>query len=683
MMVTAIFVVVVFVADVFGANPQKSFWSNYERMEGFVALIHLFGYFLVAGSVLRTEKLWTRFFHTVIFTNVIMVFYSLLQLGGAIQINQSVTRLDGTFGNSAYLAVYMLFGIAFTAFLLVRHRGSSFVKWVYGIIIFFQGLILYYTQTRGVIIGLAVGIVFSTSLILLFNKKNRRVRNIAFGILAVLVLMVSSLAVFRDSSFVKESEVLNRIASLSLTQALNNPRFMVWGMAIDGFKERPILGWGQENFNFVFNKYYDPKMYGQEQWFDRAHNIFFDWLIAGGILGLLGYLSLFFAAFATIWKNDALDSPAGETWFARFKNGLKSYFRGERGQKALEASILSGLLVAYFINNIFVFDNLFSYILFFSLLAYLHHLHSVGREPEKKNRKALEKELPFTVIGVPVAILFVAAVYFVNLRPIYANQALIEGIRPHGNTFTEENLKAFQEAVSYGALGKSEAREQVLQSAMQVKDAPVEQGLKDKMFALAKEQILLQIQDAPGDARYEMFAGILFSRYGMNVESIAHFEQAHKFSPKKQTIGFDLILGYLNTNRIDEAYNLAKEAYDSAPEFQEAAKFYAITAMYKGDEQLANDLLVKTFGSELYYDETLINVYAQLKRFDKVVTVLQNKLSGGADDPQLRLRLAAAYLEVGKKNESLAEIQGIIDAHPDFKAQGEFYMNQIKAGKKP
>jgi tetratricopeptide (TPR) repeat protein len=534
-------------------------------------------------------------------------------------------------------------------------------------------------------LGLVAGVAVSSALIFLFAKKNRRLRNIALGFVGALVLIISSLLAFQDSSFVKGSEALNRFASIP-RDALRNPRFMVWGMAIDGFKERPILGWGQDNFNLVFNKYYDPKMHGQEQWFDRAHNIFFDWLIAGGILGLLGYLSLFLAAFALIWKNEG-NSAVGETRFARFKNDIKSYFSGEKAKKAVEASILSGLLVAYFINNVFVFDNLFSYILFFSLLAYLHRIHAGGGvalsgQNEKRTRKMLEEEIPFVVIGVPISVLLIAVIYFVNMRPIYANQALIEGIRPHGNSFTKENLDSFREAIGYETFGSAEAREQLLQSAMQVKDAPVDEKLKQETFDFAKEQILLQIKEAPGDARYNMFAGILLFRYGQNSEAMAHFEEAHKNSLKKQTLDFNLILAYLKMGKIDEAHTLAKEAYESEPSFQEAAKYYAITSMHKGDEQFANDLLAKVYGSELYYDETLINVYAQLKKFDKVIAVLQKKLNGG-DDPQLHLRIAAVYFEMGKKTESLAEIQGIINAHPDFKQQGEYYMNQIRAGKKP
>lgn len=690
MVALASFVAIVFVADIFGANPYRSFWSNYERMEGFVGLIHLFGYFLAAGSVLSTEKLWTRFFHTVIFTSVIMVFYGLLQLGGTVEINQSVSRLDGTFGNAAYLAVYMLFSIFFTALLFVRHKGSASVRWAYGVIMFLQALILYHTATRGVIIGLGAGIAVSAVLVLLFAKKHRRVRMAAFGAVGALILIVSSLAIFRDAPFIKKNETLNRVASLSLSEALKNPRFMVWGMAIDGFKERPILGWGQENFNLVFNKYYDPKMHGQEQWFDRAHNIFFDWLIAGGILGLLGYLFLFIAAFFLVWREKDAKQDANASWFVRCKNSLKNYFAGESADHVLEASLFSGLLVAYFINNIFVFDNLFSYIFFFSLLAYLHYRHTESKNTSNtpkqaaaKTRPAPSQKLPFGPLSITASLVLVAVMYFVNLKPLFANQALIDGISPHGNTFTKENIQAFKTALGYASFGNGELREQILQSALRVKDSSVDPALRQEMFDLAKSEMLLQTKDAPEDARYEVFTGMLFFQYGQNDEALAHYTRAHELSPKKQTIDFNLILSYINARRIDEAYNLAKEAYELEPAFQEAAKFYAIAALYKGDEQFANDLLAKTYGTELYYDEMLVNVYAQLQKFDKITEVLQKRLTEGGDDPQTRLRLAAAYLEMGKKMESLSEIQKIIDAHPDFKAQGEYYMNEIRAGRKP
>ena len=74
-------------------------------------------------------------------------------------------------------------------------------------------------------------------------------------------------------------------------------------MAIKGFKEKPILGWGQEGFNYVFNKYYDPALYPYEPWYDRAHNAFLDWLMAGGLPAFLLYLALFVTAIVALWRS--------------------------------------------------------------------------------------------------------------------------------------------------------------------------------------------------------------------------------------------------------------------------------------------------------------------------------------------------------------------------------------------
>src|SRR3989344_3229408 len=48
-------------ATAWGANPYRSFWSNFERMEGLISYLHLFAYFLVLISILRRAKTWKIF----------------------------------------------------------------------------------------------------------------------------------------------------------------------------------------------------------------------------------------------------------------------------------------------------------------------------------------------------------------------------------------------------------------------------------------------------------------------------------------------------------------------------------------------------------------------------------------------------------------------------------------------
>ena len=51
-----VFTLIIGVATIMSENPYKSFWSNFERMDGYITILHMFAYFTVLGSMLRTEK---------------------------------------------------------------------------------------------------------------------------------------------------------------------------------------------------------------------------------------------------------------------------------------------------------------------------------------------------------------------------------------------------------------------------------------------------------------------------------------------------------------------------------------------------------------------------------------------------------------------------------------------------
>src|SRR3989344_5044315 len=110
------FLGIITLSDIFGVSHGKSIWSNFERMEGLLTHIHLFLFFLVAGAMISTQKLWNRFFHTNIGVSFFLVFYSLLQLAGELSISQGGARVDGTLVNATYLAIYLLFTILFSIF---------------------------------------------------------------------------------------------------------------------------------------------------------------------------------------------------------------------------------------------------------------------------------------------------------------------------------------------------------------------------------------------------------------------------------------------------------------------------------------------------------------------------------------------------------------------------------------
>ena len=113
------FVVWMFIADAFAPNATKAFWSNFERMEGWVLLIHLLGFFFAAGAVLRVQKKWRAWFITSLGVSIVICIHAFLQLGGSSAIHQGSTRVDASMGNSAYLAFYLLFNVFIALCLLL------------------------------------------------------------------------------------------------------------------------------------------------------------------------------------------------------------------------------------------------------------------------------------------------------------------------------------------------------------------------------------------------------------------------------------------------------------------------------------------------------------------------------------------------------------------------------------
>ena len=145
-------------ATIFGESPLRSFWSNFERMEGYVTLLHLFAYFLVLGSFLKTEQAWKRLFATTVGVSAFIGLYVIGETASLFGTYHVGARLGATFGNPTYLAVYMLFHIFLALWLLYRARQEKIMRLVYAGALLLQFFALYHTATRGTILGVIGGL---------------------------------------------------------------------------------------------------------------------------------------------------------------------------------------------------------------------------------------------------------------------------------------------------------------------------------------------------------------------------------------------------------------------------------------------------------------------------------------------------------------------------------------------
>lgn len=650
----AIFVFVVALSSIFGENFYRSFWSNYERMEGLITHLHFLAYFLVLSGMMKTEKIWTRLFNTTLFASVTMSFYALIQLYGNFQIHQG-DRIDATLGNASYLAIYMVFHI-FLA-LMLFYREKDYKKWIYLLIIILESFILYRTATRGAIIGLIGGLLISW-IIIAITSANKKSRFNHLYLLIGLAVIVGGFMLVKNTSFVKNSPVLNRFATISLKETTTESRLTIWKMSWLGFKEKPLLGWGQENFNLVFNKYYEPILYKQEPWFDRAHNVFFDRLTTNGIFGLLSYAGLFGVALYYLWAR-------------RKKTDLS----------AEDSAVLGGVFLAYFFNNLFVFDNLSSLILFTTILAYVNfRSKGIGATAQGGIIKADYSKASYAVI-IGAAAIFV--VYSANIPGLLASKNIINAFKAYSAGNANSAFEFFQKAISYNSFGSMEAREHLSSFAMQVYSNPnVDQSLRDKIIAYTIGEMKKQNEQYPNDIREMIFLAVVYNKAQKYDEAIILLSKAIELSPKKQQIYFELGTSYLNKGDFEKGMEILKKSFDLDQSFIDARKIYAVSAIFAGKESLAEELM-KDYGGVVQDDERFLKAYAKSNNVAKVVEILKIFIEKNPTDIQYRLNLAAVYLQNKQRGKSVEQLEKAIEANPAFKKQGEEYISKIKAGLNP
>ncbi len=650
-----LFTGIVFLADVFGVSSYKSLWSNYERMEGFVLIAHLVMYYFVVSSVLNTKDLWNKYINLTLVSSVIMSVYAMLQLAGKYTINQGGVRVDGTFGNAAYLAIYLVFTIFLSLYMILDSTLPKWQRWAYGVVVLLETAILYYTATRGAILGLIGGLFVTALLVMWKERENKIVRNSFIGVLGAIAVVVACFFSFRNADFVKNNMVLSRFSTLSFSEFKTQGRYFVWPMALKGFAEKPVLGWGQENFNYVFNKYYNPQMFGQEEWFDRTHNIFLDWLIAGGVLGFGSYVLIYIALLYYIWRKGS-----------SLKNS--------------EKSILTGLVVAYIFHNMFVFDNLVSYIMFFTVLGYVHFQNDKTVKTEGGFYTSLFGAETINYVVLPVVVVVtIGVVYFVNVPALLANQTLIQAMSTQKVGGIDKNLSYFKDAFAYDSFGNSEVLEQLVTNASGVigSQSGVTDTQKQAFYDLTRTKIEEKIKQTPNDARYLVFAGSFYNRVGQYDEAIKYLEQAIKLSPNKQTILFEIGSSYLGKKDLQNVAKYFKQAYDYKPESRESMILYAISAIYTQNDAVLKELSKKLDTEVIIYDNRFLSTYVAIGDYNSALNIINVRLQKDPKNKDTRLQLASIYATMGQKQNAINVLRSIIADDPTFKDQGEYYIKGL------
>ena len=401
----SIYMLIALVASFTGVSSNVSIWSTYERMQGLFDLLHWFAYFIMIGSVFTNSSQWKIFLSVNLLVSALVCFIGLSQYLGFHGLISNFAednpseRIQSSLGNAAYVGAYCVANIFIAAALISKSVSTFFSntsinskdhiskrnKSKSGTIFKFKNtklefifisfwtvcltaniVTLLLSGTRGAWLGFGVAFLFTTVLYAVVGKIKYLKRTcMAFTIFFILFLVI--FISFRDTDFGKDigdsNVIAGRLIEFNFNDSSVMSRWHTWRAGIKASMDRPILGWGTDNFVIAWGRYFDASDTVKEK-FDQAHNKLIEELTTKGLIGLIAYSSIWVVLAYSIVKN--------------YKNskstGTQSYLL-----------LISAALVGYFTQNLFLFDTSVTYSQFIVLIALISSMNQNFWSNSKEN----------------------------------------------------------------------------------------------------------------------------------------------------------------------------------------------------------------------------------------------------------------------------------------------------------
>lgn len=578
------------------------------------------------------------------------------------------------------------FGILFTFFHILaysqffkifREKLFSLVHAVfYMTIILFSLYLISKTETRGTVAGLALGIFFGLMLILVKKSFPKKIKIAALGLILVGIFSISSIFIFSESSFIKKNKLLSRISGISLQEDISTrTRVLTWGAAFRGFLEKPIFGWGAENFYRPFDRHFPPAIYRSLHavvWFDRPHNILLQYLSEGGILALGFYL----------WF-------LGAVLFSILKIPDKKI-----------SLLFSVFLAAYVGQNLFVFDSINSSFLFFGFLGFLllpsepkeNALPSLLSQNVIRN-SAIKKYSAQIIFVWLIAVL--AVIWHANMVPLLTNKNFIgQYLLFSSNAKKIESAQAILRILDESPyLGRAEITSLFLEkfgNFVKSKDLP---DIETKQILPRAEEHLVRVLNLrPNEVRLKIFAMNFYkniSRFGVAEymdKILALREDALALSPTRAQIYNVTGTAYMTK----KMYNLGvvdlENAVKLAPRVYEI--HYNLFIAYLNNKNLADARkevleMVKLRQGDAENFKKIVNLYLDFGYASEAKALALGGIKLFPKDGGLILLLAESQKRLGEAASAKEAAQKAVELDLSLKDRAEALLQELKKPASP
>tara|TARA_Y100000590_G_C15747185_1_gene1022581 strand:+ start:263 stop:2389 length:2127 start_codon:yes stop_codon:yes gene_type:complete len=365
------------IASILGVGPTRSFWSNYERMQGMIDLAHWFAFVVICVSVFRDISSIRTLLKVNVLVSVLVALLGIAQKYGvgipgfSYLGMDGLLRVDSTLGNPTFMGAYMMVSILIAAGVaaqalrnlpplaewtkdnLGNNRTRNIIiaplPWIFVIGINFWVMMM--SGARGALFGLAAGLILCL-IVYLIKANNRHLRLFA-AISLSCMLAISLLFVFgKNTSFIDRMAQSNRMVAMLSIIGSDEDSYSIRRELIDiglqSFVQRPITGWGPENFYVAYDKNVTADAFSQmAATVDQPHNKVIEELATKGIVGFLPY--------AAIWVLIGLSY-------------IRYLWRNSNPHWDLVV-FLAGASAGYFVQNLFLFDTASTSLQFYLLLC--------------------------------------------------------------------------------------------------------------------------------------------------------------------------------------------------------------------------------------------------------------------------------------------------------------------------
>lgn len=598
-----------------GVDFSRSFWSKFERMTGLLMWFHLVAFYFVLSSCFKEEDWRKIFLVSVGVATLVSVFNGLDVLA---KINfPFVARRGSTLGNSSFLGTYLLFNFFFAIWLFFKTKNYLFKAVLFTIISFFL-FSMKISGARAAFFASLGGVFLLALLWLGFAQKDKKLKIISkiFLVIFIATVLVSIFLTFIPGTFFYHQFI----------KFSSQARFVNWEIAKKAFLEKPIFGWGPENYILAFPKYFNPCLFlpecGGEVWFDRSHNIIFDTLTSGGIFGLLSYLGIFFAVYLILRKKYFLKKEI-------------DFFRG---------AIPLSCLASYFVQNLTVFDMVGSLMMFFLLLG------EVGSLAKEKENNFFERRISFSfpLAGI-LFLVFLVTFYEFILLPRETGKLVINTLADQKLEDILKRQELYKKTLQTSPLGKYQIRDFFGQITLnfirryykEILQLPeLKEAIENELAFLTKE-LEKSLRESPLDYRVALKLTQLYSVYGwFDSQKFSLAESSgkrlFKLSPKNQQTWWAISQLKIYQKDFSSALKLTEKAINLEPRYLKAYKIAIEAADFSGDlskkKEIAKKGLkiglsrIKKFPNNFSYYKTTIEFAKISEQEEKVREVAKEGL---------------------------------------------------------